>query len=114
MTSEEKAKLCARIVDSKKATDTVVTYIRDKIRITDYFVVCTVSNRRQMKAVSTEVQKVFKESGIAPLGVEGENGGTWVLVDCDDVVLHIFQPKEREYYALEMLWGDAPNIDWRE
>ena len=112
MTAEQKAKLCARIADSKKATDTVVTYIRDKISVTDYFVVCTVSNRRQMKAVSMEVQKVLKESGIRPLGVEGEEQGTWVLVDYGDVVLHIFQPREREYYTLEMLWGDAPSLDW--
>ncbi len=113
MTSEEKAKICARIADSKKATDTVVSYIRDRISITDYFVVCTVTNRRQMKAVSSEVQKTFKKSKILPLGVAGETEGTWVLLDYNDVVLHIFQPRQREYYALEMLWGDAPTVKWR-
>ena len=113
MTSEDKAKLCARIADSKKATDIVVSYIREQIKITDYFVVCTVSNRRQMKAVSVEVQKTLKESASMPLSVEGERDGTWVLLDYDDVVLHIFQPRQRDYYALDMLWGDAPTIEWK-
>lgn len=113
MMSEEKAKICARIADSKKATDTVVSYIRDKISITDYFVVCTATNRRQMKAISSEVQKTLKASEIFPLNVAGEAEGTWVLLDYNDVVLHVFQPRQREYYALEMLWGDAPTVDWR-
>lgn len=113
MTSEEKARLCARIADGKRATDIVVAYIREQIHITDYFVVCTVTNRRQMKAVSSEVQKIFKQMKILPLSVEGEEQATWVLLDYNDVVIHIFQPRQREYYALEILWGDAPDVDWR-
>jgi ribosome-associated protein len=113
MTSEEKAKLCARAVESKKAEDIVVSFIREQISITDYFVVCTVTNRRQMKAVSSEVKKVFKEQGFHPISVEGEKDTTWVLLDFDDVILHIFLPEQREYYALDMLWGDAPTVDWR-
>ena len=113
MTSEEKAKLCARIAEGKKATDIVVSYIREQIQITDYFVVCTVTNRRQMKAVSSEVQKVFKESNSRPISVEGEEQRTWVLLDYGDFVFHIFQPNQREYYALDMLWGDSPTIDWK-
>ncbi len=113
MTSEEKAKLCARIAEGKKATDIVVSYILEQIQITDYFVVCTVTNRRQMKAVSSEVQKIFKESNIQPLSVHGAGQGTWALLDYNDFVLHIFHPAQREYYALDMLWGDSPTIDWR-
>jgi ribosome-associated protein len=114
MTAEDKAKLCARIADSKKATDVVVSYIRDQISITDYFVVCTVSNKRQMKAVSVEVQNELKKTGIRPFSAEGEDEGTWVLLDYDDVVLHVFQPAQRDYYSLDMLWGDAPTVDWKE
>ncbi len=113
MTSEEKAKLCARIAEGKKATDIVVSYIREQIQITDYFVVCTVTNRRQMKAVSSEVQKIFKESDIRPISVEGAEPGTWTLLDYNDFVLHIFHPSQREYYALDMLWGDSPTVDWK-
>ena len=114
MTSEEKAISCARIADSMKAADTVVSHVRDIIHITEYFVICTVTNRRQMKAVSMEIQRALKEDGAAPLSVEGEKEGTWVLLDCEDVVCHLFQPRERDYYALEMLWGDAPTVNWRE
>ncbi len=113
MTSEEKAKLCARIAEKKKATDIVVSYIREQIQITDYFVVCTVTNRRQMKAISSEVRKIFKESNIRPLSVEGEEQGTWALLDYNDFVLHIFHPAQREYYALDMLWGDSHTVDWK-
>ena len=113
MTSEEKSKLCARIAEGKKATDIVVSYVRDRIYITDYFVVCTVTNRRQMKAVASEMRKVFKESNIRPLSVAGQEEGTWTLMDYDDFVLHIFQSDQREYYALDMLWGDSPTVDWK-
>ena len=90
----------------------MVSYIRDQISITDYFVVCTATNRRQMKAISTEVQKELKKADVRPMSVEGVDNGTWVLLDYDDVVMHIFQPEQREYYALDMLWGDAPTVDW--
>ena len=113
MTSEEKAKLCARIADKKKATDIAVSYIREQIQITDYFIVCTVTNRRQMKAVSSEVQKVFKESDIRPLSVNGVGQGTWGLLDYNDFVLHIFHSAQREYYALDILWGDSPTVEWK-
>lgn len=92
----------------------VVSFIRDQISITDYFVVCTVSNKRQMKAISNEVQKELKKSEIRPFSVEGVDSGTWVLLDYDDVVLHLFQTEQREYYALDMLWGDAPTVEWKE
>ena len=92
----------------------MVSFIRDQISITDYFVVCTVSNRRQMKAISNEVQKELKKEEVRPLSVEGMDNGTWVLLDYDDVVLHLFHPDQREYYALDMLWGDAPTVDWKE
>ncbi|MFC1671748.1 ribosome silencing factor [Planctomycetota bacterium] len=112
MTAEEKAKLCARIADSRKAADIVVSYVRDLIYITDYFLVCTVTNRRQMKAISSEIRNELKKSDVMPFSAEGLDEGSWALLDYDDVVVHIFQPAQREYYALDMLWGDAPTVEW--
>ena len=112
MTAEEKAKLCARVADSRKAADIVVSYVRDLIHITDYFVICTVTNRRQMKAISTEIRNEMKKANVSPFGTEGLSEGAWVLLDYDDVVVHIFQSDQREYYALDMLWGDAPTVKW--
>lgn len=112
MTSKEKARKCARIAYGKKATDIVVSCVRDLISITDYFVVCTATNRRQMKAIANATRTTLKEMDIRPLGVEGEKEGRWLLMDYDDVILHVFEPEAREYYALEMLWGDAPTVEW--
>jgi ribosome-associated protein len=79
---------------------------------TDYFVICTGQNPRQAKAIFDEVHAVLKaESRTLPGSVDGVREAKWVIADYLDVVLHVFTPEAREYYALEDLWGDVPSIE---
>ena len=66
---------------------------------------------RQVRAIAEEVVKTLKQAGDAPPGVEGTDEGRWVLIDCNDVICHVFGPEAREHYDLERLWRDAEPID---
>jgi len=79
--------------------------------ITDYFVICTGRNDRQVKTIADEVEDRLRvELGVKPIGREGVREARWILLDFVDVVVHIFQPDERDFYRLEKLWGDAPRL----
>ena len=81
---------------------------------TDYFVICTGQNARQTKAIYDEVHARLKaESRTLPVSVDGVQEATWVVADYLDVVLHVFTPEARKYYALEDLWGDVPSRSMR-
>jgi len=75
--------------------------------LADYFVICTGANTRLVRAIADELLAKLDESNIKPLGLEGLTEATWVLLDCGDVVVHIFAPEERKFYRLEQLWSDA-------
>ena len=78
---------------------------------TDYFVICTGQNPRQTKAIHDEIHTVLKaESRSLPSSVDGAAEATWIVADYLDVVLHVFTPEARKYYALEDLWGDVPSV----
>ena len=79
---------------------------------TDYFVICTGQNRRQTKVIYDEVHAVLKaESRTLPTSVDGAREATWIVADYLDVVLHVFTPEARGFYALEDLWDDVPSIE---
>ena len=79
--------------------------------VTDHFVICTGRNDRQVKTIADEVEDRLRvECGIKPIGREGVAEARWILLDFADVVVHIFQPEERDFYRLERLWGDAPRL----
>lgn len=111
-TSKECAIIAARAADEKKATDIMVQEVRDLIGVTDYFVIVTASNNRQIEAIIDEIEdQVRLEGGVKPLHREGSSDGSWSLLDYGDFVVHVFQPETREYYRLEALWNDAPVLD---
>jgi len=91
----------------KKAVDLVLLDLRKTSAFTDFFVVCTGTNVRQVQAIADAVQDALRKRGIKPALVEGYGRGEWVLVDYFDYIFHIFTPATREFYALERLWGDA-------
>ena len=103
---------CARIADDKKASDITVLEVRDIFSIADYFVLCTVNSKPQARAVAEEIDRQLKEEGCRHLGIEGREDASWILLDFGGIVVHIFLPETREYYQIEMLWGDAPEVDW--
>jgi ribosome-associated protein len=79
---------------------------------TDYFVVCTGQNPRQTKSIHDEVHDRLKhEERLLPRSVEGATGGSWIIADYLDTVLHVFTPEARAFYALEDLWGDVPSVE---
>lgn len=77
--------------------------------ITDYFVICTGTNQRQVAAIADTIVERLRAEGVRPLHVEGLPRGEWVLVDYGAVVIHVFQPESRAFFGLERLWSDAPD-----
>jgi ribosome-associated protein len=113
--SKKWALIAARAADDKKAADIIVQEVRRLLLITDYFVIATGVNNRQVDAIAEAVEEALrKEAGIKPIGREGLDEQTWVLLDYGDIVVHIFQPELREFYRLESLWSDAPLVDLAE
>lgn len=114
-TSRECAIIAAKAADAKKATDLMVQEVRELISVTDYFVIATAANNRQVDAIIDAIEEAErKEAGIKPLHREGTNDGMWALLDYGSFVVHVFQPETRDYYRLEALWNDAPVIDLAE
>lgn len=100
------ALLAAEAADSKRAEAVVVLDLRDQTLITDYFIICTGTSRVQIRAIVDGIAEAL--GGHRPGAVrEGDESGQWVLLDCGDVVVHVFGPEARTFYRLEKLWGDA-------
>lgn len=93
----------------KKAENVRVLCLRPVSDFADYFLICTGTNDRQVRAIADAVQDALRAEGVRPLHVEGERVGAWVLVDYGDLVVHVFQPEPRGFYGLERLWSDAPD-----
>ena len=111
----ELALLAAEAAAEKKAEDLMVIDVAETLVITAYFVLATGRTDRQVRTIADEVEKVLRErAGVKPLGREGERDARWVLLDFGDVVVHVFQPDEREFYRLEKLWSDAPRVELPE
>jgi ribosome-associated protein len=99
----------ARYAADKKALDVVELDLRGVLGYTDYFLICSGNSARQAKAIHDGILQGLKhEHGLLPRRVEGSPDAGWVLIDCLDVVVHVFTPETREFYRLEQLWGEAP------
>ena len=103
-------KVTLATADDKKAIDPVVLDVSEHLRIVDYFVIMSGSNRRQVKTLVDEIRLKLREAGHRPLRVEGAEEGEWVLVDYGDVAIHVFLEETRRFYDLEYLWSDAPRL----
>lgn len=115
MDSKEKALKIAKILDNKKARDIRILEIGKVSNLGDYFVICSASSNVQAHALSDEVkEKLFDENEIDASHVEGYAGGSWILMDYNDVLLHIFLDETRAFYDIERLWHDAPEIKFEQ
>lgn len=112
MTPKERAIEIANILDNKKGEDIKVLHIGDLTSIGDYFIVATGNSSTQVKALTDEVDRVLSAEGIEPKRIEGMSGSNWILMDYYEVIVHIFQKEAREFYQLEKLWGDAPQVEY--
>ncbi len=111
--TEALARELAQMCYERRAEDLVILDL-DAINagITDYFVLATGTSSRQLKAIADFIRRELKSRGQMPLGVEGYEEASWILLDYGDVVLHLFLPETRSYYNLEFLWSRAPRLAW--
>ncbi len=100
-----------QVLDEKRATDVVWLDVRGITSIADDFMIATVTSSPQASAIVDACEKERKRRGLGRLGVEGQSGSTWVLLDYGDLIVHLFMPEQREYYALEHMWADAKRVE---
>ncbi|WP_105955935.1 ribosome silencing factor [Apilactobacillus quenuiae] len=111
MSSKDTLEVVIKSADSKRANNIVALNVREISLMSDYFVIMDVSSNRQVKSIADEIVDQAEASNIEVQQVEGKNTAKWILVDLGDVIVHIFQSDEREYYNLEKLWSDAPSVN---
>ena len=102
------------IVDAaldRKAEDIVVLDLQKLSAFADTFIIATGSSDRNVRSIADAIAEAMAKRGEKPLGVEGYDEGRWVLLDLDDIIVHVFQHEVRSHYDLERLWSDAPEID---
>jgi len=111
MESLDKARLCTKIIKERKAINPILFEVAGLTSITDYFIVASGASNRQVQAISKHVMRRMREEGFRAYGVEGEQEGHWVLMDYGDIIIHIFYQPVREFYDLEGLWTEAPQVE---
>ncbi len=108
---DERLRLALHAAADKKAHDPVVLDLREVASFTDYFVITSGTNVRQVQAVADAVQEQLRNRlGVRPARVEGYNSAEWVLLDYGDFIIHVFEEKSRRFYDLERLWRDAARV----
>lgn len=98
------------VLDAKKARDIKVLRVQDQTVITDYFVICSGNSSTQVKSLGGEVEYRLGLRGVDPTHFEGRDNNSWVILDYDSVIVHIFSRESRDFYKLEKLYGDAEEI----
>ena len=110
---QDLAVACARAADETKAEVIRVMDLREISSLTDYMVICAGNSMPHLKAILRDVEvKVREWTGVDPLHSEGKADSRWMVLDYVDVMIHIMHQDLREHYALEDLWGDAPDVEW--
>ena len=105
----------AKTAEENRGKDILVLDLRELTCMFDYFVIASGTSRRQMHAMSEEIDhKLEDDLGDERMGIEGYQGSNWILLDYGTVVIHLFDDETRDYYAIEKLWGEAKQLAWRE
>jgi ribosome-associated protein len=113
VTDEEIARRVGEAVsaaEDRQAIDLKVLDLAQVSDFTDYFLICSGTNERQVQAIAEAVDESLRRGKVRPLHQEGMNGGNWVLLDYGDFIVHVFRDETRRFYALERLWSDAPEV----
>ncbi|MHC5189245.1 ribosome silencing factor [Enterococcus cecorum] len=106
--------VAVKAVDDKHAQDIVALDVREISLLADYFVICSGNTDRRINAIVDEVVEQVYKNQMDVKRVEGKEASKWVLIDLGDVIVHVFNQSEREFYQLEKLWSDAPLVDLSE
>ncbi len=108
---EEKTKICYNAVIDKQGNNVVVLDLKEITSFTDYFIICSGNSSKQVQSIADEIVACLKAKGTKGINVEGYQSGKWVLLDCLDVIVHVFHEETRKIFDIERLWGDAPVVN---
>ncbi len=108
--SEEKVRLMAEAADAVRAVDLVALDLRELTIVTDFFLICTGNSGIQIRAIADRIEDRLRDEGYRKLRIEGYQEATWILMDYGDVVVHIMAEEQRQFYRIEELWKDAPQL----
>lgn len=111
MTPLELAKKISKILDNKKAVDLRVIGIQDISVLADYFVLASGTSSTHVKSLADEVEFQIGQDGVKPTHTEGYRSNSWIVLDYDGVIVHVFTPEAREFYDLDRLWQDGEPVD---
>ncbi len=111
MNSEQLCALVVEALDDVKAKDIVTLDVRNMTSVTDYMIVASGTSNRHVKALVDNVAEMARDAGHRPIGVEGEEGSEWVLLDLQDALVHVMLPRVRAFYNLEKLWSLGASSD---
>lgn len=109
--SKRMTTLAIKALEDKKGNDIRVIDIQDVSIIADYFIIASGSNRNQVQTMADNVEEVLGRAGYEPRQLEGYGTATWILMDYNDIIVHIFSEEDRLFYALERIWRDGKNVD---
>ncbi len=109
--SLEIAKATVKVLDAKKGNNIKLLKIDEKTSIGDYFVICSGNSSTQIRTLADEVEYQLKQGGVLHVQLQGTNSDEWKIIDCLDVIVHVFSNEAREFYKLEKLWADAEEIN---
>ena len=110
MTSLEKAKAIVKHLDNKKARDIKALQVSELTLLADYFVICSAQSSTQVKALADTLEEEMEKKEITLFQKEGKQGFNWILMDYNEIIVHVMQEETHEFYALEKLWSDAEEI----
>lgn len=108
---DERLLIALEAASEKKALNTVVLDLREIASFTDYFLIFSGSNERQVQAISDEIFEKLKQAGTPAARVEGYKAAEWILLDYGDFIVHVFEDKARKFYDLERLWRDSKRVE---
>ncbi|RRK09868.1 ribosome silencing factor [Lactiplantibacillus garii] len=111
MESKELLQLTVEAADDKRGEDIVALDVAQVSLMADYFMLVSADSKRQVQAIADNVVEFIRKAGSDVKSVEGRTAGEWILIDCGDVIVHVFQKDARAHYNLEKLWSDAPLVD---
>ncbi|MFV1978713.1 MAG: ribosome silencing factor [Myxococcota bacterium] len=107
----DKVALIVEAAQDRKADDVVGLDVRTISSFADTFIIATGTSDRHVRSVADSIEAALKAHGDPPIGIEGHDEGRWVLIDCGDTIVHVFQQEIRDHYDLERLWSDAPALE---
>ncbi|MBE5941367.1 MAG: ribosome silencing factor [Lachnospiraceae bacterium] len=111
MTSKEMAKVAIEALEDKKAEDIKVIDISEVSVMADYFIIASGMNRNQVQALADNVEEMLHNEKVHPRQIEGYQSANWILMDFNDIIVHVFNEEDRLFYNLEKIWMDGKMID---